>query len=135
MDTWERVEVVNNKGIKYIYQWFTDLNLTEGEESVQVSVMRLRICKPKQDGTYDISWVGTWITDLPINASNVVQLVEAGRCRWRIENECFNSLKNQGYEIKHNYGHGDEHLCFNFYLFTLLAFYLHQILSIIAVSY
>ena len=40
---------------------------------------------------------------------------------------CFNTLKNHGYNIEHNYGHGSENLCYNFYMFTLLAFTMHQI--------
>ena len=47
--------------------------------------------------------------------------------RWKVENECFNTLKNQGYHLMHNYGHGEKHLTFNFYQLTLLAFMLHQI--------
>ena len=46
-----------------------------------------------------------------------------------MENECFNVLKNHGYCISHNYGHGKENLCFNFYLLTALAFFFHQILE------
>ncbi|MCL0040316.1 hypothetical protein M1N02_02505, partial [Thermodesulfovibrionales bacterium] len=42
----------------------------------------------------------------------------------------FNTLKNQGYYIKHNYGHGKKNLCFNFYLLTLLAFFFHQIFEL-----
>ena len=41
--------------------------------------------------------------------------------------ECFNTLKNQGYNISHNYGHGTQNLSFNFLLLTLLAFFCHQI--------
>ncbi len=41
--------------------------------------------------------------------------------------ECFNTLKNQGYFIEHNYGHGSQNLSFNFLLLTLLAFFCHQI--------
>ncbi|WP_198264664.1 hypothetical protein [sulfur-oxidizing endosymbiont of Gigantopelta aegis] len=57
-------------------------------------------------------------------------MTQAGRCRWKIENECFNTLKNQGYHIEHNYGHGKKHLSFNMYLLTLLAFYFHQIFEL-----
>lgn len=57
-------------------------------------------------------------------------MAKAGRCRWKIENECFNNLKNQGYEIEHNYGHGNENLSYNMYLLTLLAFYFHQIFEL-----
>jgi len=56
-----------------------------------------------------------------------VRLARGGRCRWKLENECFNTLKNQGYAIDHSYGHGDKNLCFNFYLLTLIAFAFHQV--------
>ena len=29
---------------------------------------------------------------------------------WKIENEGFNTLKNHGYHLKHNFGHGQQHL-------------------------
>jgi hypothetical protein len=45
-------------------------------------------------------------------------MTKAGRCRWKIENECFNTLKNQGYHLEHNYGHGQKNLSYNMYLFT-----------------
>jgi hypothetical protein len=39
-------------------------------------------------------------------------------------------LKNQGYDLEHNYGHGKENLAFNFLLLTLLAFFFHQIFEL-----
>ena len=41
---------------------------------------------------------------------NVYRIMRAGRCRWKVENETFNTLKNQGYNLEHNYGHGKKHL-------------------------
>ena len=70
------------------------------------------------------------LTKVEIRSDNVAILVRAARCRWKIENECFNTLKNQGYYIEHNYGHGKKNLCFNFLLLTLLAFFFHQIFEL-----
>jgi hypothetical protein len=56
--------------------------------------------------------------------------VQSGRCRWKNENECFNVMKNHGYYMDRNYGHGNKNLCFNFYLLTLLAFLFHQIFEL-----
>ncbi|MBH2006250.1 MAG: hypothetical protein I8H75_02720 [Myxococcaceae bacterium] len=53
--------------------------------------------------------------------------MRCGRARWRIENETFNTLKNQGYEMGHNYGHGHQNLCSNLGLLMLLAFLLDQL--------
>ena len=61
-----------------------------------------------------------WVTDLPINEENAMQLMRAGRARWKIENETFNTLKNQGYCFEHNFGHGEKNLSTVFAL--MLAF-------------
>jgi hypothetical protein len=34
--------------------------------------------------------------------------MRGGRARWKIENETFNTLKNQGYNFEHNYGLGEK---------------------------
>ena len=52
----------------------------------------------------------TWITDFQLSKQNVISIARGGRTRWRIENETFNTLKNQGYQFEHNFGHGKEHL-------------------------
>ncbi len=39
-------------------------------------------------------------------------------------------MKNQGYHLEHNYGHGSKNLSYNFYILTLLAFYFHQIFEL-----
>jgi hypothetical protein len=52
----------------------------------------------------------SWVTQLDVDSSNVAKLVIGGRCRWKIENETFNTLKNQGYQLDHNFGHGKKNL-------------------------
>ena len=63
-------------------------------------------------------------------SANIVQLVRAARARWKIENEGFNTLKNQGYHLEHNFGHGHQHLSTLFVL-NLLAFFMHQIFELV----
>jgi hypothetical protein len=41
----------------------------------------------------------SWITDLDITEENVYQFIRGARARWKIENETFNTLKNQGYHF------------------------------------
>jgi hypothetical protein len=65
-----------------------------------------------------------------VSRQNIVELVKAGRARWKIENETFNTLKNQGYHLEHNFGHGSQHLSNNFFALNLLAFFIHQILEL-----
>jgi len=77
-----------------------------------------------------ITYRNSWVTDIPVDEHNVVDLVKGGRSRWKIENETFNTLKNQGYHIEHNYGHGSRYLSMNFFVLNLLAFYMHQIFEL-----
>lgn len=77
----------------------------------------------------EVVYQNSWITDLAVTAKNVVQLAKAARSRWKIENEGFNTLKNQGYHIEHNFGHGKENLSFVLFLLNLFAFFIHEILE------
>jgi len=69
----------------------------------------------------------TWVTDLEISRQNARRLVRGGRCRWKIENETFNTLKNQGYHFEHNYGHGEQNLSVVFAMLMMLAFLVDQV--------
>ena len=68
-----------------------------------------------------------WVSDLPIEESTVMEMMRAGRARWRIENETFNTLKNQGYRFEHNFGHGHKHLATVFAYLMMLAFLIDQV--------
>jgi hypothetical protein len=68
----------------------------------------------------------SWVTDLRVNKRNVFHLMRGGRARWKIENETFNTLKNQGYNFEHNYGHGEQHLSVVFAMLMMLAFLVDQ---------
>ena len=74
----------------------------------------------------EIRRIFTWVTDLRITCGNARLLVRAGRARWKIENETFNTLKNQGYHYEHNYGHGKQHLSVVFAMLMMLAFLVDQ---------
>ncbi len=69
----------------------------------------------------------SWVTDLPIDEGNLMELMRTGRARWKIENETFNTLKNQGYCFEHNFGHGNKNLSTVFAFLMMLAFLIDQI--------
>ena len=56
--------------------------------------------------------------------------MRGGRARWRIENETFNTLKNQGYHFEHNFGHGYKYLSVVFAMLMMLAFLVDQVQQI-----
>jgi len=121
-----KIETVSLRKNKLIIQWVNDVELFSTTK-VRTNYMEAWEIVPQKDGTNKSQYYGKWITDLEIRSDNAQTLIDAARARWKIENECFNSLKNHGYNIEHNYGHGSNHLCYNFYNFTLLAFTMHQI--------
>ena len=122
--------VVDAKGRIHEYEWVTDVPLNGREDAIQVNFFRYRIISIDENGKEKINYKNSWVTDLPLNEENIEIMVKGARSRWKIENECFNTLKNQGYRMEHNFGHGEENLCFNMYLFILLAFYFHQIFEL-----
>jgi hypothetical protein len=75
----------------------------------------------------DTAHAWTWVTDLTVTRGNVRQVARGGRTRWRIENETFNTLKNQGYHFAHNYGHGENQLAVVLALLMMLAFLIDQV--------
>jgi hypothetical protein len=78
----------------------------------------------------ELLYHNSWITDLDVDTANVAVVVQIGRTRWKIENEQFNVHKNHGYELTHNYGHGQQYLSMVFYLLNLLAYVTHAVLAL-----
>lgn len=116
-------------GKRYVYKYALNIPLFK-DSKILVNVMRLFIVTTdKQTGKQKSSLIGTWATHMPVNDDNISEMVKCARARWKIENEGFNSLKNDGYNITHSWGHVNGE-AFNVYLLTLLAFYMHQILEL-----
>ena len=109
--------------------------LRSGEDAIKVNYFRKTVIAYDHTGKQKYRRTSSWVTDLDVTADNIVLFTRGAKCRWKIENECFNTLKNQGYHLTHNYGHGEKHLAFNFYLLTLLAFTLHQIAELCDIAF
>jgi hypothetical protein len=69
------------------------------------------------------------ITHHRLSAENVSQVAQAGRGRWKVENENNNVLKTKGYHIEHNFGHGKKYLAAFLLSLNLLAFLFHTVLQ------
>ena len=126
LDAGGSMEITDEKGRRHCYQWVNDVPLNGTKDADQVNFFQYKIVSKEHKTTYRNSWV----TDLPVDGENVTTLVKGGRARWKIENETFNTLKNQGYHIEHNFGHGQHNLSMNLFMLNLLAFYVHQILDL-----
>ena len=69
----------------------------------------------------------TWVSRYPVTKENAHEMMRVARARWKVENETFNTLKNQGYNFEHNFGHGKKHLCSVFSMLMMLAFLIDQV--------
>ena len=121
-----RLQLTDKKGRRHCYQWINQVPLNGTKDADEVNFFKYQLVSAEDKVTYQNSWV----TDIVIDESNVVDLVKGARARWKIENETFNTLKNQGYHLEHNFGHGQNNLSFIFFMLNLLAFYVHQILEL-----
>jgi hypothetical protein len=124
------LEIVDTKkDIRHVYKWMNIVPLYGGKDAIEVNYFEYQMYTKNKKGKEVIGYQNSWVTDLEVTKENVQTLVKGGRCKWKIENECFNTLKNQGYCIDHSYGHGEK-LSFNFYLLTLIAFAFHQVFEL-----
>jgi len=129
-DKLNEIRSIDERGRAHIYEWINEVPVNGNKDSISTNFFRYTILSSDENGKEKINYKNSWISDLDLTRGHIKHFVRGGRCRWKIENECFNTLKNQGYHIEHNYGHGKKNLCFNFYLLTLLAFFFHQIFEL-----
>jgi hypothetical protein len=147
---WKYIINAKESGSKYLFEQFDELNaqgkvrwktkrrkkgsyqlgyvndvaLNKSNEEVRVNVL---YCRVKEASGKEV--IFSYITNIELHDSNLMAVLEMGRSRWKIENEVFNTLKNQDYNYEHNYGHGKENLATNFAYLMMLAFTADQILE------
>lgn len=110
-------------GGEYDIAFASDLPLNASHPDLLVNFLQLI----ERDAEGNITKRFTWVTDLTITPENAHHLARGGRARWKIENETFNTLKNQGYQFEHNFGHGKRHLSVVFAMLMMLAFLVDQV--------
>ena len=109
------------------YRFIEKVPLRDGKDAALVNWIGFEISNAKGAVTYRTAFV----TSLPVNIANVAEIASCGRARWKIENESFNVLKNHGYELEHNFGHGENYLAMTLATLNMLAFAWHTVLDLI----
>lgn len=135
---------VNPTGNPSLFEWLEGISLEKKTIQTKMELIELQFYNglPLNDSDYNLSvnFIDcvirdkkgkkthfSWITDLLITQDNIYSLARTGRARWHIENETFNTLKNQGYQFEHNFGHGYKNLSHVFGLLMFLAFLIDQV--------
>ncbi|MEP6093808.1 MAG: transposase [Erythrobacter sp.] len=121
----ESLEVANGKKkITTENHYVADLSLNKSHRDLRINFLQHY---EFDDNSGEVAKRFSWVTDLDLSKNSLDLYQRAGRCRWRVENETFNTLKNQGYHLEHNYGHGSKNLATVLVLLTFLAFLVDQI--------
>ena len=105
----------------HYFRFINQVSLNQSNKDLMVNF--LEYCQVGKD---DRVTKFSWVTDLTITRENAFTIMRAGRARWKIENETFNTLKNQGYNLGHNYGLGKKNLSAVFTILMMLAFLVDQ---------
>jgi hypothetical protein len=69
------------------------------------------------------------VTSWRITKENAKRILDGVKAEWKIENETFNTLKNQGYQFEHNFGHGYLNLQAVLATLMMLTFLVDQIVA------
>lgn len=115
-------EIIGKDGTKHCFRFVNQVPLNGSHADIKVNVLDYYEIHPSGKRQHF-----TWATDLLLTEASVYKIMKGGRARWRIENETFNTLKNQGYHFEHNYGHGNKYLTTVFAYLMMLAFLIDQV--------
>ena len=112
---------ISGAGVKHQFRFINQVPLNKSNSDVLVNFVEY--WEVEKNGKIQHF---CWVTDFTVTTDNVLQIMRGGRARWKIENETYNTLKNQGYHFEHNFGHGKKNLSVVFALLMMLAFLVDQ---------
>lgn len=109
------------------YEYINDIPIRDSKDAIRTNFVSLTELNERTN----ISKKFDYTTDIKIDQKTVTKAALAGRRRWKIENEEHNTLTNQGYSFKHNYGHGKQYLLSVLAMLKILAFLIHELLHLV----
>ena len=107
------------------YRFTNGVPLRAGGDALLVNWCEVTILN---EPTGEQLYTNAFATNHRLTNHTVADVVRCGRARWKTENENHNTLKNRGYHLEHNFGHGKQHLSSLLVALNLLAFLLHTLL-------
>ena len=107
----------------HCFRWVNGVSLNKSYTHLLVNFLEYW----EIDFDLHVRYYNSWVTDFNCDKSTVWDIKCGGRARWKIENETFNTLKNQGYHFDHHFGHGTKNLSVIFARLMMLAFLVDQI--------
>ncbi len=126
----EKCTLLNGKTITQEFRWITALNYHGHAMTCLESVETVRCADSDTSGTNPEITRFVHITNLPVDASNITHTSRVGRLRWKIENEGFNTLKNGGYAMEHQFARKSYTALKNYFEFMQMAHLIHQLMTL-----
>lgn len=120
---------IDQEGTQHNFKYYHDVPLNDSNYDYRVNVIEYTETKKGKVQKF------SWVSKIKVTEKNIFQLMRAARARWHIENETFNTLKNQGYHFEHNFGHGEENLCSVMTMLMMLAFLIDQVQQLCCLVY
>src|SRR2546428_2469337 len=109
-----------------MYRSLQDVLLLDGKDALSVNWFDITVVNAT---TGEQLYHNSFITNHRVTGEHVAVVAQAGRGRWKIENENNNVLKTKGYHVEHNFGHGQQSLSAVMCSLNLLAFLFHTVLE------
>lgn len=126
VESWE-----GGKKQKITYNFVNNVPVKDGEDVLDINWCEVTIETAGKARVYH----NAFITNIELTGENVADIIKCGRARWKVENENNNTLKNQGYHLEHNFGHGKSYLAQLLATLNILAFLFHTLLELINPAY
>jgi hypothetical protein len=135
LDFWQEQQMISHDEQRHrhgrltevaVYRFINDVLLQDGKQKLSVNWVEITVANAK---TGEQLYYNTFITNHRLTKANVAQVAQAGRGRWKVENENNNVLKTKGYHLEHNFGHGKQYLSATLLSLNLLAFLFHTVLE------
>lgn len=115
----------------WTYRYLNGVPLRDGEDALRVNWCEVTVSRPDGRVTYH----NAFVTRYTLTDEAVAEIVQAGRTRWKVENENNNTLKTKGYNLEHNFGHGQQHLASVLATLNILSFLFHTVLDLLDQKY
>ena len=109
----------------YTYRYLNGVPLQDDQDALLVNWCELTVSRPEGKVIYKNSFA----TNHLITDDTVAAIVLAGRARWKVENENNNTLKTKGYNLEHNFGHGQQYLASFLATLNILSLLFHTLLE------
>lgn len=126
----KQVEIGGAKQISQTYRWMEGIDYVDSQNKKHLlNVLECVETYRETPGELFVSKKYKWLTNyLPISRNVCILANDAGRLRWKIENEGFNIQKNGGFNLEHPYSQ-DENARKVFYYLLQIAHLFFQLME------